>query len=293
MKRISFLSFAMILFYSQTGISQNQDVTIKVTAVTDQISMLVGQGGNIGLLVGEKKALMIDDQFAPLTGKILDAVKTVTDKPVSYLLNTHWHGDHTGGNANMSQTGALIFAHENVRKRLENAQREKNELIPNALPNFTFTDQMNFFFEDEEIMFLHSHNGHTDGDAMVYFVQNNVLHTGDLYFQGRYPFMDLNSGGSVSGYIEAVRKALMLINDDTKIIPGHGNLSNKKEYLSFLEMLEYLHSNISQAIASGKSEAEIVADTSLTEKYDKLGYGSGFINSEKIRQTFYTSLRAK
>ncbi|MDZ4146901.1 MAG: MBL fold metallo-hydrolase [Flavobacteriaceae bacterium] len=293
MKLISFLSFAMILFYSQTGISQNQEVTIKVIPVTGQISMLVGQGGNIGLLVGEKKALMIDDQFAPLTGKILDAVKTVTDKPVSYLLNTHWHGDHTGGNANMSQTGALIFAHENVRKRLENAQREKNELVPNALPNFTFTDQMNFFFEDEEIMFLHSHNGHTDGDAMVYFVQNNVLHTGDLYFQSRYPFMDLNSGGSVNGYIEAVRKALMLINDDTKIISGHGNLSNKKEYLSFLEMLEYLHSNISQAIASGKSEAEIVADASLTEKYDKLGYGSGFINSEKIRQTFYTSLRAK
>lgn len=293
MKLIPFLSIAIILLFPQTGIAQNQEVTIKVIPVTDQINMLVGQGGNIGLLVGAKKALMIDDQFAPLTGKILDAVKTVTDKPVSYLLNTHWHGDHTGGNANMSQAGALIFAHENVRKRLENAQRAKNELVPNALPDFTFTDQMNFFFEDEEIVFLHSHNGHTDGDAMVYFVQNNVLHTGDLYFQGRYPFMDLNSGGSVAGYIEAVRKALMLIDDDTKIIPGHGNLSNKKEYLSFLEMLEYLHTNISQAIASGKTEAEITADETLTEKYDKLGYGSGFINSQKIRQTFYTSLTAK
>lgn len=293
MKLISVLSIAIILLFPQTGIAQNQEVTIKVIPVTNQISMLVGQGGNIGLLVGGKKALMIDDQFAPLTGKILDAVKTVTDKPVSYLLNTHWHGDHTGGNANMSQAGALIFAHENVRKRLENAQRTKNELVPNALPDFTFTDQMNFFFEDEEIVFLHSHNGHTDGDAMVYFVQNNVLHTGDLYFQGRYPFMDLNSGGSVAGYIEAVRKALMLIDDDTKIIPGHGNLSNKKEYLSFLEMLEHLHANISQAIASGKTEAEIAADETLTEKYDKLGYGGGFINSQKIRQTFYASLTAK
>lgn len=282
-----------MLFCSLEMISQNQEVTIKVIPVSGQMNMLVGQGGNIGLLVGKEKVLMIDDQFAPLTGKILAAVKTVSDKPVSYLLNTHWHGDHTGGNANISQTGTLIFAQENVRKRLEAAQKEKGELIPDALPDFTFTDQMNFFFEDEEIMFLHFHNGHTDGDAMVYFVQNNVLHTGDLFFQNRYPFIDLNSGGSVNGYIDAVRKALMIINDDTKIIPGHGNLSNKKEYLSFLEMLEYLHKNISNAIAAGKTEAEITADASLTEKYDKLGYGSGFINSEKIRQIFYTSLKAE
>lgn len=293
MKFFRHLTVLTLLFYSIEMISQNQDVTIKVIPVSGQVNMLVGQGGNIGLLVGKEKVLMIDDQFAPLTEKILTAIKTVSDKPISYLLNTHWHGDHTGGNANISQTGALIFAHENVRKRLENAQQEKKELLPNALPNFTFTDQMNFFFEDEEIMFLHFHNGHTDGDAMVYFVHNNVLHTGDLYFQGRYPFIDLNSGGSVSGYIEAARKALMLIDDETKIIPGHGNLSNKKEYLSFLEMMEYLYTNISQAIASGKTETEIVADKTLTEKYDQLGYGSGFINSQKIRQTFYTSLTAK
>jgi len=293
MKIFKHLSITIALCSFFVGLSQNQEVNIRVVPVSNQVNMLVGQGGNIGLLVGKEKVLMIDDQFAPLTQKILTAIKTVSDKPVSYLLNTHWHGDHTGGNANMSQTGVLIFAHENVRKRLENAQLEKKEFLPNSLPNFTFTDQMNFFFEDEEIMFLHFHNGHIDGDAMVYFVHNNVLHTGDLYFQGRYPFIDLNSGGSVNGYIEAARKALMLIDDDTKIIPGHGNFSNKKEYLSFLEMMEYLYTNISQAIASGKTENEIVADESLTEKYDQLGYGSGFINGQKIRQIFYSSLSAK
>ncbi|MBU2525724.1 MAG: MBL fold metallo-hydrolase [Bacteroidetes bacterium] len=273
--------------------AQSQEVNIEVIPVNGKVYMLKGRGGNIGLLAGNGIALLVDDQFADLTPKILAAVKTVSDKPISYLLNTHWHGDHTGGNANLGKAGALIVSHDNVRKRLHDAQQEKNQSNPDALPEITFAEGLNFHFEDEEIMFFHSHNGHTDGDAMVYFVQSNVLHTGDLFFNGRYPYIDLNSGGNALGYIKAVENALMIINDDTKIIPGHGELATKKDYHDFLEMLKYLEKNISEAIKAGKSKEAILADNSLTQKYDDLGFGSGFINSERIRQFFYESLIGK
>jgi glyoxylase-like metal-dependent hydrolase (beta-lactamase superfamily II) len=270
--------------------AQQQEVNIEVIPVNGKVYMLKGRGGNIGLLAGADKALLVDDQFADLTPKILVAVKTVSDKPISFLLNTHWHGDHTGGNANLGKAGALIVSHDNVRKRLFDTQKEKNQSNPDALPEITFAEGLNFHFEDEEIMFFHSHKGHTDGDAMVYFVQSNVLHTGDLFFNDRYPYIDLNSGGNALGYIKAVENALMLINDDTKIIPGHGELAKKKDYQNFLEMLKYLEKNISEAIKAGKSKEAILADGSLTQKYDTLGFGSGFINSERIRQFFYESL---
>lgn len=281
-----FFTFLISFFAS----AQEQEVKISVNPVNGKVFMLIGQGGNIGLLVGSEKTLMIDDQFARLSDKILQAIKTVSSNPVSYLLNTHWHGDHTGGNSNIRKTGAVIVSHENVRKRLADAQKEKNENDPDALPEITFADGLSFHFEDEQIMFFHSHAGHTDGDAMVYFVNSNVLHTGDLFFNGRYPYIDLNSGGSALGYIKAVENALKIINDDTKIIPGHGNLATKKDYQDFLTMLKYLEKNITEAIAAGKSEEEIINDDTLTEKYDALGFGSGFINSQRIRQIFYTSL---
>lgn len=285
--------YSFSLFFILIGsflFAQEAEVKIEVTPVSGKVYMLTGRGGNIGLLSGAEKTLVVDDQFANLSDKILQAIKTVSDKPVSYLLNTHWHGDHTGGNSNFAKTGAVIVSQENVRKRLANAQKEKNQIDCDALPEITFADGLSFHFDDEQIMFFHSHAGHTDGDAMVYFVNSNVLHTGDLFFNGRYPYIDLNSGGSARGYIKAVENALKIINDDTKIIPGHGNLATKKDYESFLEMLKYLEANVKEALAAGKTEAEIVSDEKITEKYDALNFGSGFINSERIRQTFYKSL---
>ncbi len=290
MKTNKFLIAYASLLGMTTLYAQNQEVAIEVIPVQGNVKMLKGKGGNIGMLAGSEKVLLVDDQFADMTPKILAAVRTISDKPISYLLNTHWHGDHTGGNDNIGKMGATIVAHDNVRRRLVADQKEKNQPRPEALPEITFANGLNFHFEDEEIAFFHSHSGHTDGDAMVYFMTSNVLHTGDLFFNGRYPYIDLSSGGDVRGYIKAVQNALMLIAEDTQIIPGHGELATKKDYQDFLEMLNYLEKNISGAIQSGKSKEAILADGSLTQKYDDLNFGSGFINSERIRQIFYDGL---
>lgn len=286
---VSFLLiFSMSLSYSQ---SRFDNVEIKTTKLTDHVYMLVGAGGNIGVSVGEDGVFIIDDQFAPLSEKILAEIKTLSNKPLNFLVNTHWHGDHSGGNENMTKAGATIIAHDNVKTRLQKPRRDGSNNPKNALPVITFNDKLNIDINGEPIAVFHVENAHTDGDALLYFTESNVLHTGDTYFKGRYPFIDLNSGGSVNGYIEAAKRGLMVIDNDTKIIPGHGSLSNKKEYSDFLNMLEELKTNISKAIAEGKTEEQVKTDTSLTKKYDDLGFGSGFINSERIRLTYYKSLK--
>ncbi len=265
-------------------------VEIKTTKLSDHTYMLEGAGGNIGVSVGDDGIFIIDDQFAPLSEKILTAIKILSDKPLTFLVNTHYHGDHSGGNENMTKAGATIIAHDNVKKRLEAKQRDGTLKPKEALPVITFNDKLNITINDESVAIFHVANAHTDGDILLYFTESNVLHTGDTYFNGRYPYIDLNSGGSVVGYMEAVKKGLMLIDEDTKIIPGHGKVSNQEDYKSFLKMLEELKTNIQKAIDDGKTEDEVKADTKLTKTYDDLDYGSGFINSEKIRFTFYKSL---
>lgn len=290
------LVFALFLF-SFIGFSQQKEVIIKVNKVADNVYMLVGQGGNIAISVGEDGVFMIDDQFAPLTPKILAAIKTVTDKPVKFLINTHWHGDHTGGNQNMQKEGAVIVAHENVRKRMSVDQfhKERNKTTPaspkEALPVITFSKDVSFHFNNEDIFIFHVHEAHTDGDAMVYFTKSNVLHMGDTYFQGKYPYIDLNSGGSTQGYIAAIKKALLLINDDTKIIPGHRNVSDKAALQAYIKMLEEIEKNIITEINAGKSEEEVTQNTSLTKKYDDLKFGDWFISGKVLRKTFYRSLQ--
>ncbi|EDP97435.1 MBL fold metallo-hydrolase [Kordia algicida OT-1] len=289
-----FLTFFLITF---AGFAQKKEIQIKVHKVTDHVYMLIGQGGNIAISVGEDGVFMIDDQFAHLTPKILEAIATVTDKPVKFLINTHWHGDHTGGNENMNKEGAVIVAHENVRKRMSVAQfnKDRNRTTPaspkGALPVVTFSKDVSFHFNDEDIFIFHVHEAHTDGDAMVYFTKSNVLHMGDTYFQGKYPYIDLNSGGSTQGYIAAIKKALLLINDDTKVIPGHRSLSTKAELQAYLEMLERIEKKIITEINAGKTEEEVTKNTALTKKYDDLKYGDWFISGEVLRKTFYRSLQ--
>jgi glyoxylase-like metal-dependent hydrolase (beta-lactamase superfamily II) len=250
--------------------------------------MLTGQGGNIGVCVGEEGVFMIDDQFARLTPKILEAIKALSDKPIQYLINTHYHGDHTGGNENIAQQGAKIIAHDNVYKRLSESNPATQK---EALPDISFNDKLQLHINGEDVLVFHAENAHTDGDALLYFTQSNVLHTGDTFFSELYPYIDLDSGGSINGYIEAVKKALILIDNDTKIIPGHGKLSNKVKYQFFLSMLEDLKTKVLAEIESGKTEDEVAGNTSITKTYDDLGYSWAFINSERIRRTLYNGLK--
>lgn len=265
--------------------AQNKDVSIKTQQLSENVYMLEGQGGNIGVSIGDDGVLVIDNQYAYLTEKILAAIKTLSDKPIKIVMNTHHHGDHTGGNENMGKLGATIIAHDNVRKRLQ----EKSPKV--ALPTITFNDKLNIHVNGEQVIIFHVDNAHTDGDVLLYFTESNVLHTGDTFFNGRYPYIDLNSGGSIDGYINAAKSGLMVIDDETKIIPGHGKLSNKSEYKNYLEMLEALKTNMLKAISEGKTENEVANDNNITKAFDDLGYGSGFVNSERIKRTLYKSLK--
>lgn len=289
MKTIFRLSIISCLLFSTSVKAQNfDDVTIETIKLSDHVYMLVGAGGNIGVSVGDDGVFVIDDQYAPMTPKIVAAIKTLTDKDLKFLVNTHHHGDHSGGNANMKKLGATIIAHDNVRRNLEMNDSESDK---DGLPIITFNDKLSLYINGEKVSVFHVDHAHTDGDAMLYFTEGNVLHTGDVYFNGRYPYIDLNSGGTVNGYIEAVKQGINAINDDTKIIPGHGNVSNKAEYQAFLTMLETLKAAVLAEINKGKTEDEVAADTSITKTYDDLGYSWNFINSEKIRRTFYSGLK--
>jgi glyoxylase-like metal-dependent hydrolase (beta-lactamase superfamily II) len=259
--------------------------------------MLTGEGGNIGVYVGEEYVFMIDDQFDRLSDKIKKSISTLSDKPIAFLFNTHMHGDHTGGNASFNEGNTTLVAHDNVRKRVRtNTQKDldekkiSEEYFIKMLPEVTFSDEITFHDGDETIIGFHVHNAHTDGDAMVYFVNNNVLHMGDTYFAGRYPYIDLNSGGSVKGFIDAHKKALMVINDDTKIIPGHGRPSNKKELEAYMNLLEQIRVRVEEAISSGKSLDDLKADPSIGGEYDQ-AYGNGFITPDRMREIFYNSLK--
>lgn len=281
------LFFLCFTFFSTSLVlSQSNEVTIETTKLSDNVYMLVGQGGNIGISVGEDGVFIIDDQFEQLTPKILEAIRKLSDKPLQFLVNTHYHGDHTGGNENMTKQGIKIIAHENVRKRLVDSEKPKD-----ALPIITFNDRVNVHMNGEDVNVHHVQHAHTDGDAMLFFTKSNVLHTGDTYFHKRYPYIDVKSGGSIDGYIKAVKKGLSLINDGTKIIPGHGSVSNKEEYQSFLTMLETLRNNVQVEIEKGKTEDEVAANAVITKEYDDLGYAWNFINSERIRRTIYQSLK--
>jgi glyoxylase-like metal-dependent hydrolase (beta-lactamase superfamily II) len=293
MKHLFTLLIIIFFFFGNIANAQRFDkVEIETIKVSDHVYMLIGAGGNIGVSIGDDGVFVIDDQFAPLSEKIHTAIKALSDKDIKFLVNTHHHGDHTGGNENMQKLGATIIAHDNVRQRLETTPKRDGSLEAKAaLPIITFNDEMSLHINGEKIGVFHVEHAHTDGDALLYFTNSNVLHTGDTYFKGRYPYIDLNSGGSVDGYINAAKLGLQLIDDETQVIPGHGSLSNKEEYQSFLKMLEYLRTQIFEAIEAGKTEDEVAKNEALTKLYDDLDYGTGFINSEKIRRTFYLSLK--
>lgn len=292
MKTHKSFGFIFVYLFSIIACAQDEEVIIKSHKLTDNIFMLEGQGGNIGVFIGDDGVFVIDDQYAQLADKIESVIKTLSDKPITFLVNTHYHGDHVGGNEAMAKLGATIISHDNVRKRLAVKPNRQGEMMPKkALPVITFNDKLRLHINGEEILVFHAENAHTDGDALLYFTESNVLHTGDNFFNGLYPYIDLDSGGSVDGYIKAVKQALIVINDDTKIIPGHGEVSDVKTYKAFLNMMEDLKQIVFSEIEKGKTEEEVATNKSLTKTYDDLGYSWGFINSKKIRRTFYKSLK--
>ena len=266
-----------------TAFSQDrfEKVEIEATALKGSVHMLTGMGGNIGVSAGDDGILIIDDQFAPLAEKIAAALGELgSDKP-KYVINTHYHGDHTGSNAFFhSHKGATILAHDNVRVRLANDEK----VSPDALPAITYENGIKLHFNGETIHIMHLKSGHTDGDSIVWFEQPNVLHTGDLYFSGLFPFIDLNSGGSVKGYIDSVKQVMAKIDDDTVLIPGHGELSNKAEYTTFLAMIEETFAFVKAQKAKGMN-LEAITEAGLDSKWDKWAWS--FISEEKWIATLY------
>jgi glyoxylase-like metal-dependent hydrolase (beta-lactamase superfamily II) len=249
-------------------------VQIKTTQVAPHVYMLEGEGGNIGVSAGDDGVFLIDDQFAPLTQKIVDAVKAISDKPIRFVINTHWHGDHVGGNENLGKAGVVIIAQENVYKRMSTGGaitllKQTYAPAPRAaLPVITFADSTTLHLNDDDVTSHHLAPAHTDGDSFVRFQKANVIHTGDVFAAYRYPFIDADSGGSAKGMIAAVDRLLPLMDDNTKVIPGHGGLSTKKDVLAFRKMIATVVGRVDKMVKSGKSLQQVIA-AKPTHEFDE------------------------
>jgi len=292
--RVFIILFATLFTAASFADDSFNDIEIQTIKAADGIYMLTGKGGNIGLSVGTDGVFLIDDQFAPLTDRIKAAITRLSDKPVKFVLNTHWHPDHTGGNENLGGSGAVIIAHDNVRKRLsvdsfiEMFNMQSSALAPAGLPVITFNDAVTFHLNDDEIIVTHVMNAHTDGDAIVHFKHANVIHAGDTYFSGMYPFIDGNTGGSNEGFIKAVDQVLARADDKTVIIPGHGPISNKQELTAYRDMLKTIIDRIRAMVGENASLEQIQA-SALTRAFDEK-YGGGFINNETFVKMVYQNM---
>lgn len=275
---------ALVLALAAGGAAGQRDfskVEIRATRLSASIYMLAGAGGNMGLSVGEDAVFLVDDQYAPLTDRIAAAIAKITPKPVRFVLNTHWHGDHVGGNENFASAGAILVAHENVRRRMSTEQfiefhRTSVPASPRAaLPVVTFTDGVTFHLNGEEIRAIHVPRAHTDGDAIVHFLKSDVIHAGDVFWNGMYPFIDASSGGSIRGTIAACDKVLAIAGPQTKIIPGHGPLSDRAGLQAYRDMLAGVLARIEPLVRDGRKLEEIVA-ARPTAQFDGQ-WGKGFI----------------
>ena len=287
---------AALLFVVATVAQAQTDfskVEIKATKVAGNVYMLQGAGGNIGVSVGDDGLLIVDDQFAPLADKIKAALKGLADKKLRFILNTHWHGDHTGGNVVFGPE-ATIIAHDNVRKRLSTDQKVLGNATPasprEALPVITFDQTLTVHFNGEDIRAIHFPHGHTDGDSVIFFSASNVVHLGDDFFAGRFPFVDLDSGGSVDGLIKNIGELIGKIPADAKLIPGHGPISTLDDLKTYHRMLQQTTDIVRKKIAAGKTLDQMKTE-GLPDEWKP--WGEGFIKTDRWIETIYNSLTAK
>jgi glyoxylase-like metal-dependent hydrolase (beta-lactamase superfamily II) len=323
---------------NDSGNEKNENAAYNVGAVKvkDNIYMLKGRGGNIGVQIGEDGIFMIDDQFAESSPYIMQTIRTLSDKPIELLVNTHHHGDHIGGNSKMAELGTIIFSHVSARRRMtmpymqeakESYKREMDSLLSRygsktsmseenkrtaqvevdeilgpvedrlnvpegILPVVSFPGDLTLNYNGEKILVMHVPNAHTDGDVMIYFTKNNVLHTGDAFFNGTYPFIDTDNGGRLSGYMAGLQKIIKMVNEDTKIIPGHGNVASIDDLKYTERMFQFLSDRIAYYILDNKTEAEVIA-MGLTKEYDDRGFGDGFITTDQFVGIMYKELAKK
>jgi cyclase len=288
------LAIALVAAHRAAAQQDFSKVEVTVVPVRGGIYMLQGAGGNIGLCVGADSPFLIDDQYAPLTPKIRAAIATVTQQPVRFLMNTHWHGDHTGVNANMASVGAILVAHENVRRRMSTEQfveAIKQRVAPSptgALPVITFSDSISFFLNGDTIRAAHVKNAHTDGDAVITFRAANVVHMGDTFFNGMYPLIDLSSGGSLDGMIAAVAMVLATTDADTRYIPGHGPLATRADLQRYHDMLAGVRGRLTELAARKQTVEQVLAAKPLAD-YDA-AWGNGFMKPDVFLTIAYTSV---
>lgn len=259
--------------------------------LTDQIYMIAGEGGNIGLFIGEDGTFLIDDQFAPLTEKIIGAIKSVGGDYPKFLINTHYHGDHTGGNENLGKGGTLIFSHDNVRDRLsagsfiKEFDKKRAGLSREGLPVVTFSEDISFHLNGDSVRAIHVPHAHTDGDSFISFQAANVIHAGDIFFNGFYPFIDVTHGGSLKGMIQAADKIVSLADGDTKIIPGHGPMGDKAQLTKYVQMLRTAYERLRKLKAEGKTAQEAIAAKPLADL--EAIWGGGMFTGDRWIEIIY------
>jgi cyclase len=292
--RRALLAFAVAL--AAPAAAQQPDlstVEVRVERVAPGVAVLFGAGGNIGLSYGADGNVLIDDQYAPLTDRILAAVERVSPGPVRFVVNTHWHLDHTGGNENLGTRGAVIVAHDNVRERMSTEQfmARFNATLPAspkaALPVVTFAEGVTLHLNGDTMHIVHVANAHTDGDALVHWREANVIHMGDLYFKDfSFPFIDEGSGGTFQGLIAAVKRALALTNEQTVVIPGHGPIATSADLAAWHDMLVYVRDHVGAAIEAGRTLEDIQAERPLA----RWGMEQGFIKPDEFLELVHRHL---
>jgi cyclase len=290
--------FVLIIFSvhlnAQSG-GANQ-VNIKTTHIAGSVHMLEGRGGNIGVCVGEDGVFMVDDQFSTLTEKVVSAIRGISGKPIEFVVNTHLHGDHVGGNENLAAMGVKIIAHDLVRDRLKHrtVNRQTGELgrgaPDSALPHITYDRKLTFHYNGEEIHIIKMHPAHTDGDSIVHFTGSNVIHAGDVFRTTTYPVIDLNHGGTFRGTLSTLAYIIEIADDDTIIIPGHGVPSSKADIIKWRKMLTTIASRIQQSVDTGDKLEEALARNPGLEFNDRWAAEQGWASTKTFMTTIYNEL---
>lgn len=283
------LIFSVCMLFALATHAQDVATEVSVTEAAPGVYMLGGANGfssSMVLIVGEEKVVLIDDGMAPITADLVATVDELAGRSIDFVVNTHVHGDHVGSNASLAENGAVIFAHHNLRKRLVEDPAPAGGV--GGLPVVTFADGVHFHLNGEEVHVFHVKKAHTDGDAAVHFTETNVIVAGDLHFNYMFPFIDLDSGGTVNGYIAGMRRLIKMADEDTVIIPGHGELGSRADLQAAVDMLTDAQSRVEALVLEGMTADEVVAANPLADYHDTWNWG--FITTERMTRTIYRSL---